>query len=244
MMSRHLPFLMPSWRRSHCALIIGLLVLAVPAAAHSQAEVAANAVSQSPELEKLLGFLINENDVITAATANFDVEFERTFKASGGDAAEARYPGITAVIANAGKQEMIVVLRESFPALRANAAALIGQSLSPQEIDEANVFYGSPTGRKLTQAAVAGARGATMDTLIKSAQIAAVDAMGPEDQAALIALTKTELYPKMAVLGPTLQQSSADWANSVIMRKGGRLQKAVETAGNMHIASLKPKRSR
>lgn len=230
-------------------LVIGLLALAVPAGAHAQvggdgaagAQTEPDTATQSPELERLLDYLMNEADVIASATANYDAEFERNFNASGGNTAEARFPGITAVIANAGKQEMIAILRENYPGLRAGVATLVGQSLTPHDIDEANVFYGSPTGRKLVRAAIAGARGADIGALVTSGQAAAVDAMGPEDTAALIALTKTALYPKISVLGPRLQQSSADWASGLMTREAGRLQKAVESAGTAHIAGLQPR---
>lgn len=222
------------------ALLLGLLALAIPASAQGQAPVDSTATASSPALERLLGYIINETDVIESATANFDVEFDRNFKSGGGDAAEARFPGISGAIKAAGRQEMIAILRDNYPGLRANVTALVSQSLTPRDIEQANVFYGSPTGRKLVRAANTGARGADVSAIVKSAQDAAVGAMSPADNAALDAFARSDVFPKINALGPRMVQSSADWANTVMTREAKRLQQAAQAAGAAHIASLQP----
>lgn len=221
-------------------LPLAMLALVAPSTAFGfdPASGQATQAVQSPSLEQLLDFLVNERDVIGSATTNFDVEFERNFASGGGDKAEARFPGITEVIRTAGKQEMIAILHENYSALRATMAEILAQSLTQSEMEQANTFYGSPTGRKLVSAAVAGARGPDIGSLVSTAQDAAVGAMGPEDNEALAAFSRSDVFSKIAVLGAKLQQSSADWATSVMKGSAERLQNAVRTAGAAHVASL------
>ncbi|WP_082731794.1 DUF2059 domain-containing protein [Sphingomonas sp. CCH18-H6] len=191
---------------------------------------------------ELVGYIAAEADILSSGAANFEASFNKGLAANGGEALEARFPGITKVVGTAGKNETLAILREGYPEIRGIILAELRKNLTPQEARDANRFYGSPTGQKLIRAGVAGARGSSLDAISTSGQQSAVAAMGPEDQPALLQFAGTSAFKKIAVLGPPLQRMSADWATALIAKSDARLKAVVQAAMNAHLSKLRSKK--
>ncbi len=196
------------------------------------------ATAQSARLEQLLDLLVGEQEVVTAAASNFDASFDQSFDANGGSALEAQFPGVRKATAGAGRAAMIALLRENYATLRGIARGMIRDGMTDAEIEDAIRFYASPTGRKMISAVATRIRGTTVAQLQASAGDAAVQAMGPEDQPALLAFMGTDAFRKIAVLGPRMQQASVDWGQKLIVANTPRLRTAAVEAMQAHMRKL------
>lgn len=217
-----------------------MLWLAVAAAIASPASAGAlpplSGTAQSSPLEQLLDLMVAEQQVVTAAIANFDVSFSQSFEANGGAAVEAKYPGVRKAAADAGRVATVALLHQNYGTLRALVGGMVRSGMTDSEIEDAIRFYGSPTGRKLIAAVASQVRGSTASQLQASAGEAAVKAVSPEDQPALTAFMRTGAFAKITVIGPKIQQASIDWGQQLIEAHSAQLRGAVAQAVQAHIS--------
>lgn len=208
------------------------LLLAAPAtigspagAAGTQAWVAAPAA----DVERLADLLAGEAQVIEAATGNFDATFDAKLKERPAGVALPN-AGLLATIRAASKTELLSILHAAYPELRSIVVAKIQAELSGSDVVDLIAFYSSPTGRKISQAVVAGARGADPGTIQQNMVANAVGAVGADDTSALLAFGAKPVFAKLQRLGPELQQASIEWASRLMAANADRLQQSIQSA--------------
>lgn len=214
---------------------MGALLLAAPAAistpvwaAGTQASVAAPA-APAADVERLADLLAGEEQVIEAATGNFDAAFDAKLKARSAGVALPN-ADLLATIRATSKTELLSVLHAAYPELRRVVVAKLQAELSGADVIDLIAFYSSPTGRKISQAAVAGARGTDPGTIQQNMVANAVGAIGADDTSALLAFGAKPAAAKLQRLGPELQQASVEWASRLMAANAARLQQSIQSA--------------
>ena len=210
--------------------VLTILATAIPAAASAQPRILDKPAlpAEDAALTPLLDQIVGERQVIDAATGNFEAAFDRTVKANAnGRTLEA---GMVTAVKSAGRAETVAVLHEGYPGLRRMAADKVRASMTSAEMKQAADFYASPTGRKLTAAAVASTRGSTASEIQNNIQAGVVAAMSPDDAPALTAFAATPAYVKLQTLGPELQKASVKWAETLMAGNADRIRRAVASA--------------
>lgn len=211
---------------------IGALLVAAPAAigfpawaAGTQASVAAAA-----DVERLADLLAGEEQVIEAAAGNFDAAFDAKLKARLAGVVLPPNADLLATVRAASKTELLSVLHADYPELRRVVVAKIQSELTGSDVVDLIAFYSSPTGRKISQAAVAGARGTDPKTIQQNMVANAAGAVGADDTSALLAFGAKPVAAKLQRLGPELQQASVEWASRLMAANAARLQQSIQSA--------------
>ncbi|WP_156318062.1 DUF2059 domain-containing protein [Blastomonas sp. AAP25] len=228
----------------HCAcLIFGPLFFAMPAASYAflQPVGADRAMVQSSPVEMLADLLVSPDGLIQSLLNDFEWEVRKKVGEGNDVSPEMTYPGITEAIVRATRNETELILEENLPALRHFVLSLLKKELTLDEVSQAYNFYSSPTGRKLSRAAINGATGSELDEIVQAGTIAALQAMGPEDTDALTRFGNSAVYPKLAALRPKLRQGTSDWVAEVLSREQGRVSQVFLDAIAAHIADLQQK---
>ena len=226
-------------------LFVAALLAAAPAAASAQAPAPAAADPQASlalELAKLVSpsEALLELVIASARTAffgalNSDPESQ---------ALEKDHPGIGQAVWDALEPEARRAAVESAPQLWEKIARVYTKNLTPAETRALIDFYGSPTGQKAIRAMYASVDMAPMfkdaidspDGQISAGSLAkgqraaaaqAVSAMGPEDEAALLALSRAIPLAKLLAVGQDVQKATLEYLNEPDPENDARIEALV-----------------
>ena len=203
-----------------------------------------------------LAALLNSDEV---TATQFDKMFTKTMpdamrQVPAYQQLEQQYPGIIMAIVNGSRPIIEADTRKNAPNLIGRLAAIYDSHMTEQEIDKAIEFYRSPTGKWLImQIATNSDTAAVMQRSIddpdtdmtpadirKSTTEAALPSIiagiSNERRAAAQAFMATSAGKKIRALGPQINQSTADWANSLKAESGDAVAQAMLAIAQKYIA--------
>lgn len=150
-------------------------------------------------------------------------------------------PGLGAELEKRGRAEMVAMVQESMPAMRASLTEIFATSATEDELRQMLAFYQSSAGQKLIRKVMLNTQGDvpeggfTAEGLSKSNARVAMSTVGEmttEETLTLIKLGRSPAGRRMQELGPRVQQASADWLNDLMARVPGRLGPIVDALIN------------
>jgi len=194
-------------------LLAGVLPLAAPASA---APAVAPATQPSAEALALARLMAPRQVMIDGEVRQFDINFSKTLLSREEvAAAEAKYPGLVAAMAEASRPLLIRQTGGRLDRLYPRVAGLIQAELTPAEIAELTSFFGSPAGRNILEKMAqsvdaspvyeqAAKDGQVTEDAVKVQQwMTAMNAVGKfsdADRAALADLRKRPVFAKLSQL--------------------------------------------
>lgn len=146
-------------------------------------------------------------------------------------------PGLGAELEKRGRAEMVAMVQEGLPTLRATLTEIFATSATEDELRQILAYYQSTGGQKLIRKVMLNTQdelpegGFTAEGLSKSnakVALSAVGEMTTEETLTLIKLGSSPAGRRMRAMGPRVQEASASWLNDLMARVPGRLDPIIE----------------
>ncbi len=142
---------------------------------------------------------------------------------------ERKYPGVVDAMVRASLPIAKRQMHNRLPLLWDRLSDLYLANFTTPELDQAIAFYGSPTGQKMIAQMVARMKpnaiaadlkkdpeaGVSVDSFrkdMKATVPGVVGSLTPKEQAALLAFSRTSVFPKIARIGPRSQELVVAWS--------------------------------
>jgi hypothetical protein len=231
-----------------------LLALAATPAGAQQAAPAPESVSSSVRARALdLARLTAPSDLsLEADVRGAEKAFFAGFRgAPDGAALEAKNPGIVEILWKAVEPIIRQASIDNQGAYWNELADVYAARLSAREIEAMNVFYGSPSGRKVVAGMYANLNmdpiiaqmvedpdfkvpAGTARTAVRDAAEKTATSLGKSDQLAAALLTRTVSEAKLQAVGAAVQELQLKWANKEFPELDGQVDAAVKAAAERY----------
>jgi hypothetical protein len=240
---------------------VGALAIAAPAPPVSTQLLASSAqahsaVAVSPTTAAALARTVAPADITIALEIDQARKAILSLPAIDEDAKqlESEFPGLYAAMWAAVEPEMRRSSEADFPSYWSALEKMYGARLTEQEAQAVLTFFRSPTGQKLlrgmyaamdtgpmfeqmikSDSSTVGAK--QMQTAVDAAKAKAVQQMGPEDEATLMALVASIDLEKFRALGAETQKITLEWVNKEDPEGEERLSKMMREAMGNYMSS-------
>lgn len=143
---------------------------------------------------------------------------------------EAEYPGLIAAVVTSLKPAMLKAYDDKMPLLWKATSQIYRENFSPAELEQLVIFFKSPVGVRLSNSvqsnfntqqfmdAAVASEGELTDLVVDASKKAKTQAikkttaqMSPADKLAIFRFENSSLGPKLALVGPTINNAILEW---------------------------------